>query len=94
MTKTVVFKDIGQTPVVVGDSATHNTVTVQVRGTEAVEIVVDDRDETTRQAAGDDQGIVYKPGEISQHSGFDGEVRVNRLSEVLGKTAVVVVTRS
>ncbi|MGI1672154.1 MAG: hypothetical protein K6L74_17760 [Neptuniibacter sp.] len=94
MTKTVVFDDVGNDPVVVADGALFSTVTVQVRGVEAVEIVVDDRDETTRQAAGDNKGVSYAEGEKTQFSGFDGEIRVNRLSNISKNTATVVVIRS
>lgn len=94
MTQTVVFDDIGNDPVVLADGAAHSTVTVQVRGAEDVEIVVDDRDETTRLAAGDDQGVSYKEGEKTQFSGFGGEIRVKRLSKVSKNSAKVVVIRS
>ncbi|MGH1429743.1 MAG: hypothetical protein ACRBB4_01365 [Neptuniibacter sp.] len=94
MTQTVVFEDIGNDPVVLADGATYSTVTVQVRGVEDVEIVVDDRDEATRQAAGDNIGVSYTEGEKTQFSGFVGEIRVNRLSKVSKNTARVVVVRS
>ena len=94
MTQTVVFDEIGNEPVVLADGATYSTVTVQVSGVEDVEIVVDDRDEATRQAAGDSKGVTYKEGEKTQFSGFDGEIRVNRLSSISKNTATVVVIRS
>lgn len=94
MTRTVVFDEIGNESVVLADGATYSTVTVQVRGVEAVEIVVDERDEATRQAAGDNIGVSYAEGEKTQFSGFGGEIRVTRLSKVSKNSARVVVVRS
>lgn len=94
MSETKVFKNIEELPVVVAESPTHSTATIQVRGTESVVVVVDNRDEAQRATDGDDLGLVYKPGDSIQFSGFDGEVRVHQLSKVSQNTAEVVVARS
>ncbi len=74
MTKTVTIP-LDENYKVIAESTNHNTATIQVRGDNSAEIIVDERTEVQRNTDGDEGGIIYAPLEITQYSGWAGEIR-------------------
>ncbi len=74
MTKTVTVILDGDYKTIASD-ADYSTATIQVRGQNAGEIVIDERSEAQRNSDGDEAGIIYQQLESAQFSGWAGEIR-------------------
>lgn len=76
----------------ISDSATDTLVTIQSRTGNTIAVVVDDRTQAVREAAGDDIDYHIKPGKERTFSNFTGKITAKIITE--GKAGTISVIKS
>ncbi|WP_292950141.1 MULTISPECIES: hypothetical protein [unclassified Neptuniibacter] len=89
MSKTIEL-ELDENYQVIADSIDYSTATVQVRGSNSAEIIVDERTDAERTADEDSMGVIYGSLERAPFAGWDGEIRA-RCPHGKQKTKIAVI---